>query len=75
MSYSANSFYIHYPPRDLDEAIAQLRGGDFKCARCRNYRGGCGCEKGVLILVVGEDMSMCQQYSTGIKCRHCGEMT
>ena len=62
--------YLH-----IEEAIIQLREGDFKCARCRNYKGGCGCEKGVLILVVGQDMSMCQYYDQGIQCRYCGKIT
>ena len=75
MSTSGNSCYNHYPPRDLTEAIEQLRGGDFKCARCVNYKGGCSCEKGVLILVAGQDMSMCQHYFGGKPCRHCGGIT
>ena len=75
MGYTANSMYPHYPPRDLEEAIAQLRGGEFKCARCAHYSGGCSCDKGVLILVVGQDMSYCPYYSQGIQCRHCGRMT
>jgi hypothetical protein len=75
MSLSGSTFYSHYPPRNLEEAIAQVRGGDFKCDRCVNYKGGCGCEMGVLILVVGQDMSMCQMYSPGTKCRHCGRLT
>jgi len=72
---TGNSYFSHFPPRDLNEAIEQLRGGDFKCARCSHYQGGCSCEVGVLILVVGQDMSMCQYYGTGIKCRHCGKLT
>jgi len=75
MSNSGIQYGTHFPPRDLDEALAQLRGGDFKCAKCRNYQGGCGCKQGVLILVVGQDMSLCQYYSPGIRCRHCGKMT
>jgi hypothetical protein len=75
MSTSTNSMYPNYPPRDLEEAISQLRGGDFKCARCVYYKGNVTCELGVLILVVGQDMACCQYYSGGTQCRHCGKLT
>lgn len=47
---------------------------NFLCSSCRNYKGGCACEKGVFIAFTGANLSTCIYYIQGKKCPHCGRI-
>lgn len=51
-----------------------MRPENFICASCKNYKGGCGCEKYVFIAFEGANMASCSFYQRGIKCPHCGRI-
>ncbi len=60
-----------------DEIYKQSQGmdmGTFKCATCKNYKGGCCCEKWMFIAFEGANLSGCQFYEMGRKCPHCGRI-
>ena len=45
---------------------------NFPCSSCKNYMGGCGCEKGVFIAFEGANLSGCIYQDKGKACPHCG---
>lgn len=47
----------------------------FICATCRNYLGGCVCEKGIFIAFEGGNLYNCRLWEPSKRCRHCGEIT
>lgn len=49
-----------------------MRWDNFPCSSCKNYGGGCVCEKGVFIAFEGANLSNCMYQDKGKACPHCG---
>lgn len=46
--------------------------GNFKCSGCKNYGGGCICNKGIFVAFEGANTSTCVYFDEGQACPHCG---
>jgi len=58
-----------------EEIVKQSQGAgweNFVCSVCKNYAGGCVCERGVFIAFEGADVSGCIYQEKGRACPHCG---
>lgn len=61
-----------------DEMVRQsqdMKPENFRCNKCKNYKGNLACEKNIFIAFEGANMAMCRYYELGRKCPHCGRVS